>query len=138
MTRNDILANRAKIQAVIDKHKASSPDNCVDLTGLTLIDKALAKWRDGKPHVVLRNYNRILKYYLEQTFVWPDTVCQLDSACRKVHAGFTHDQAIRHARQVMRNARAMVNRIEETEQGKEKPTKPSNKHDRILEEILSI
>lgn len=123
MTRTDILEHRSQFQSRSNKCKELHPTESIDPVGLKLLDAELGKSGAGRPSVKLRTFDRLLKHYLKTSQFTAELINEFNIACRAVDRGHQHDQAIRLAR-----------RLPEPET--RQPTE--NKHDRILQEILSI
>jgi hypothetical protein len=126
MIRTDILEHRSQLQALCTKIQSTHPAEFEEPVGLKLVDAALGECRGGKLSLTLKNFDRVIRHYLELLESRPDAIVEFNTACQQVAIGRQHDQAIRYARN----------------QHKKAANNTSNatlcKHDRVLEEILSI
>lgn len=126
MIRTDIIEHRSQLQALCVKIQENHPELYVEPTGLKLIDAALGACRNSKLNPTLKNFDRVIRHYLELLVSKPEAIAEFNTACERVTDGQQHDQAIRFAR----------NRHKKDALHGSKTT--TSKHDRILEQILSI
>jgi hypothetical protein len=133
MTRKEILDLRAQFQTQCDKIEKHQGYKVPHPVGLNTLDGELGKSNDAKPSLTLRKLGQLLKHYIEEMKKKPSAVIQFNVAAPMVARGEDVQQAIRKARNAVRES---VIDTKPYVDGDTFNALRNDRHDRVLQAIL--